>query len=104
MLIAQAQNDEYDLSREGGRKNRYEYLAVREGLESAAKGNVKSRDCSHRVSFKSILLARAETNFVGALLDDPIESIWDEMKLFNVGSAAWIVIDIPHLKTDPLNR
>ena len=43
--------------------------------------NSKSKKCTHRVAYKSILLARADAKFLGFKIDDNLtETIWEKFK------------------------
>ena len=41
----------------------------------------KCQVCPHRIAYKSLLLAKAETKFLGTDMDENIESFVDQMKL-----------------------
>lgn len=48
------------------------------------KAAAASRDCSHQLTYKSILLAKAEVEFLQRDLDDDIESLIDQIQLNHV--------------------
>jgi hypothetical protein len=38
-------------------------------------------DCPHQLTYKSMLLAKSETKFLGAEMDENIESLIDQIRL-----------------------
>jgi len=58
-------------------------------LEPHMKHEARCKDCPRKIAFKSIMLAVAETKFVGSDMDENIESFVEQMKLSGL-SVSWI--------------
>lgn len=51
---------------------------------TAAQSNERRKDCPCHITYKSILLARAEVKFLGSDIDENIESLLDQIRLSSV--------------------
>ncbi len=54
------------------------------------KHEERSKECSRKIAFKSIMLAVAETKFVGSDMDENIESFVEQMKLSGLSVSGWM--------------
>jgi hypothetical protein len=59
-------------------------------LEPHMKHEERSKECSRKIAFKSIMLAVAETKFVGSDMDENIESFVEQMKLSGLSVRGWM--------------
>jgi hypothetical protein len=59
-------------------------------LEPHMKHEERSKECSRKITFKSIMLAVAETKFVGSDMDENIESFVEQMKLSGLSVSGWV--------------
>jgi len=66
-----------------------EQNAVMGLLEPHMKHEARCKDCPRKIAFKSIMLAVAETKFVGSDMHENIESFVEQMKLSRL-SVSWI--------------
>lgn len=58
------------------------------------KHEARSKQCPRKTAFKSIMLAVAETRFVGSDMDENIESFVEQMKLSGLSVSGWVVDSI----------
>ena len=65
-------------------------------LEPHMKHEARSKQCPRKTAFKSIMLAVAETRFVGSDMDENIESFVEQMKLSGLSVSGWVVDSFIH--------
>lgn len=63
---------------------RLQNAAVNENKEGAPPKLERCSECPHQVTYKSILLAKSEARFLGADIDENIESLIDQIRLTSV--------------------
>lgn len=64
---------------------------MNENKEGAPAKEDRCSDCPHQVTYKSILLAKAETRFLGCDIDENIESLIDQIRLTSVSVSSDII-------------